>query len=130
VTVAGTVGDMVTVVLTNQSGHTCTTYGYPGLETETQSQQDQSTTVERNKTSPVQTLTVPSGASISTSATFASATGSGTVGAGCGAPSYYLAVIPPNEQTQIVAPISGGPVTVCGNGVLEADPFVMGTGGD
>ena len=123
-------GDVLTIVLMNQSGHTCTTYGYPGLETETQGQQDQTTVVNRNKTSPVQKLTVPSGASISTTATFATATGTATAGASCGAPSYYLAVIPPNEQTQIVAAISGAPITVCGGGALATDPFVMGTGGD
>jgi Protein of unknown function (DUF4232) len=128
VNVSGT-SDVLTVVLTNQSGHTCTTYGFPGLETETQSQQDQSTTVNRVKTSPVQTLTVPSGASISSTSTFATETGTATAGANCEAPSYYLAVIPPNEQTQIVATITGGPVTVCGGGDLETDPFVMGSGG-
>jgi hypothetical protein len=127
--IAGT-SNVLTVVLTNQSGHTCTTYGYPGLETETQSQQDQSTTVNRIKTSPVQTLTVPDGASISSTSTFATETGTATAGANCEAPSYYLAVIPPNEQTQIVATITGGPVTVCGGGDLETTPFVMGTGGD
>jgi len=125
---SGSTADALVIVLTNTSGHTCTTYGYPGLELETQSGQFQSTKVTREDNSAVQTLTVASGESISTTATYtASAT---TASADCGAPSYYLAVIPPNEQTQIVQTITGGPITVCGgSGELDTDPFVMGKTG-
>jgi hypothetical protein len=127
---SGSTSDTLVIVLTNDSGHTCTTYGYPGLELETQSQQDQTTKVVREDNSAVQTLTVPTGDSISTTATFTAAAAGSTPGADCGAPSYYLAVIPPNEQTQVVQTISGGPITVCGgSGELDTDPFVMGKTG-
>lgn len=126
---SGSTADELVIVLTNHSGHTCTTYGYPGLQTETQSEQLQTTTVTRLNTSSVQKLTVAQGESISTTASFTAAASSSTAGAGCGAPSYYLAVIPPNEQTQIVEPISGGPITVCGNGVLDTTALVMGKNG-
>lgn len=124
--------DALLIVLHNNSSNTCTTYGYPGLQTETSNEQLQSTTVTRTNLSTVKHLTVGPGQYISTIATFTSYASGATppAGAGCGAPSYYLAVIPPNEKTQIVQTISGGPVTVCGNGQLDTGPLVMGkTGG-
>ena len=127
---SGSTADSLLIVLTNDSGHTCTTYGFPGLELETQSEQDQSTKVVRENTSSVQTLTVATGESISTTATFTAVAAGATAGADCGAPSSYLAVIPPNEKTQLVQTISGGPITVCGGaGELDTDPFVMGKTG-
>ena len=131
-TVAGSTGstaDELLIVLTNTSSHACTTYGYPGLELETQGGQLQSTTVTRVNKSSVQHLTVGAGESISTTASYTAAAPGSTTGAGCGAPSYYLALIPPNEQIQIVQTISGGPITVCGSGVLNTNPLVMGSSG-
>ncbi|HEX4787963.1 MAG TPA: DUF4232 domain-containing protein [Actinospica sp.] len=121
----------VLIVLRNNSAHTCTTHGYPGLQTETENEQLQTTTVTRIDRSAVATLTVGAGQSISTVATFTTPASGATAtpGAGCGAPSYYLAVIPPNEQNQIAATIEGGPVTVCGNGELKTSPLVMGQSG-
>lgn len=127
---SGDTADELIIVLTNTSGHACTTFGYPGLELETQSEQLQSTTVNRIGTSAVKHLTVQANESISTTATFTAAANSGsTTGAGCGAPSYYLAVIPPDQKVQIVQPITGGPVTVCGDGSLDTTPFVPGAKG-
>jgi hypothetical protein len=123
------VNDQLLIVLTNTSGHACTTYGYPGLQLETSAGQLQSTTVTRVNKSSVQHLTVPANQSISTTATFAVETGTATSGAGCGMPSYSLAVIPPNQKQQIVQTITGGPVTVCGNGVLDTNPLVLGSTG-
>jgi len=123
--------DSLLIVLRNNSGHTCTTFGYPGLQTETVNEQLQSTTVTREDKSAVTTLTLAQGASVSTLAQFTTAPAAATAspGAGCGAPAYYLAVIPPDEKTQIVAPITGGPVTVCGNGALNTGPLADGTTG-
>jgi len=121
--------DTLVIVLTNTSGHACTTYGYPGLELETQAGQFESTTVNRVDKSSVQHLTVDANESISTTATYTAEASGATTGTDCAAPSYYLAVIPPNEQTQIVQTISGGPITVCGSGVLDTNPFVLGTSG-
>jgi hypothetical protein len=129
VTNANSVNDQLLIVLTNTSGHACTTYGYPGLQLETSAGQLQSTTVTRVNKSSVQHLTVPANQSISTTATFAVETGTATSGAGCGMPSYSLAVIPPNQKQQIVQTITGGPVTVCGNGVLDTNPLVLGSTG-
>ena len=53
-------------MLRNNSGHTCTTFGYPGLQTETVNQQLQTTTVTREDESAVTTLTLAQGASVST----------------------------------------------------------------
>jgi hypothetical protein len=129
VTNANSVNDQLLIVLTNTSGHPCTTYGYPGLQLETSAGQLQSTTVTRVNKSSAQHLTVPANQSISTTATFAVETGTATSGAGCGMPSYSLAVIPPNQKQQIVQTITGGPVTVCGNGVLDTNPLVLGSTG-
>lgn len=125
--------DDLLIVLRNNSGHTCTTFGFPGLQTETVNEQLQSTTVVREGKSDVQTLTLAQGASVSTLAEFdtlsATATPGASPAAGCAAPSYYLAVIPPDEQSQLVATITGGPVTVCGNGVMDTMPFSSGSAG-
>lgn len=123
--------DSLLIVLRNNSGHTCTTFGYPGLQTETVGQQLQTTTVTRQDESAVKTLTLAQGASVSTLAEFTTTPPSATASpaAGCGAPSYYLAVIPPNEKAQIVGTIAGGPVTVCGDGVLNTGPVAFGPAG-
>lgn len=122
------------IVLTNNSPADCTTHGYPGLQTETQGGQLQNTTVVRENKLSVTDLTLAPGGSVSTLATFTTttatdSTATATASAGCGMPSYYLAVIPPNEQTQIAQPIQGGPITVCANGVFDTDPFVAGSTG-
>ena len=123
---SGTAGTgTLEITLTNNSGHSCTTYGYPGLQTETQSGQLQSTTTQRISSSAVPTITLAQGESASTTATFSTSTAtSSTTASDCGAPSYYLAVIPPNEQTQIVQTITGGPITVCDSGTLNTNPLV------
>lgn len=126
--------DELLIVLTNTSGHACTTYGYPGLQLETASGQLQSTIVTRVNKSSVQHLTVQANQSVSTISTFAAAatsaaTATATASSGCGMPSYSLAVIPPNQKQQIVQTITGGPVTVCGNGVLDTTPLVPGSTG-
>ncbi len=123
-------------MLTNNSPADCTTHGYPGLETETQGGQFQNTTVTRENKTSVTDLTVAPGGSVSTLATFTTTTATGstaTASTGCGMPSYSLAVIPPNEQTQIVGTIEGGPITVCGGAARRwtPTPLVAGsTGGD
>lgn len=123
--------DSLLIVLRNNSGHTCTTFGFPGLQTETADQQLQTTTVTRQDKSAVKTLTLAQGASVSTLAEFTTTPPSATAppGAGCGAPSYYLAVIPPDEKAQIIGTIAGGPVTVCGDGVLNTGPLTTGQAG-
>ncbi|HWG25406.1 DUF4232 domain-containing protein [Actinospica sp.] len=126
---SGSTADQLIIVLTNTSGHDCTTYGYPGLQLETQSGQLQSTTVTRLDKSAVKHLTVPPNDSISTTATFTAATGGATSSTGCGMASYSLAVIPPNNEQQITQTINGGPITVCGNGVLDTTPLVLGSNG-
>jgi hypothetical protein len=126
---SGSTADELIIVLTNTSGHSCTTYGYPGLQLETNSGQLQSTTVTRIDKSAVQHLTVPANSSISTTSTFTATAAGATSGAGCAMPSYSLAVIPPNQKQQIIQTINGGPVTVCGNGVLDTTPLVPGSTG-
>lgn len=128
---SGSTPNELIIVLTNTSGHACLTYGYPGLELETASGQLQSTTVTRIDKSSAQHLTVAANQSVSTTATFAvpASGATATAGAGCAAPSFSLAVIPPNNVQQITQTISGGPVTVCGNGVLDTTPLVTSSTG-
>jgi hypothetical protein len=126
---SGGSADQLLIVLTNTSGHSCTTHGYPGLELETQGSQLQTTTVTRIDKSDVQMLTVAANEAISTTATYTALASGASAGPDCGAPSYYLAVIPPNQQTQIVQPITGSPITVCGGGELDTTPLVPGSTG-
>jgi hypothetical protein len=124
--------DLVSV-LRNDSGHTCTITGYAAdLRTETESRQPQSPTAVQQGQSEVQELTLAQGQSASTISelTFGTTSSTASSATGCNAPSYYLAVTPPNEQTQLVAPITGGPVSLCGTGhILDSLPFTSGTSG-
>jgi hypothetical protein len=119
------------IVLRNDSGHSCTTTGYPGLQTETAGEQLQTTSTNRVEHAMAKKLTLAQGQTASTVATFTTVASGATpaAGAGCGAPSAYLDVIPPNEENQILAPISGGPITVCASGVFTIPPLVMGSTG-
>jgi hypothetical protein len=125
----GATADELLIVLTNTSGHPCTTIGYPGLQLETDSGQLQSTSVTRLDRGSAKHLTVQAEQSVSTKATFTPGAQNATGSPDCALPSYALAVIPPNEKQQIVQSISGGPITVCGKGVLAAGPLVLGANG-
>ena len=121
------------IVLRDNSGHPCTVSGYAaGLQTETQNEQPQSTKTVQQGQQEVQEVTLAQGQSASTLSefTFGSANATASPAPGCNAPTYYLAVIPPGEQTQLVAPITGGPVSLCGTDhILDSLPFTSGATG-
>jgi hypothetical protein len=121
------------IVLRDNSGHPCTISGYAaGLQTETQSQQPQTTKIVQQGQQQVQLVTLAQGQSASTLSEFTFGTTSSTASPApnCNAPTYYLAVIPPSEQTQLVAPITGGPASLCGaDHILDSLPFAPGTTG-
>jgi hypothetical protein len=120
------------IVLRNKSAQTCTISGYAAnLRPETESGQLQNTTLIQQDQVAVQKLTLAQGQSVSTISEFNfGAPGATTsLGAKCDPPAYSFAVTPPNEQSPLVAPITGGPVTFCGNGVMDSLPFTSGTTG-
>jgi uncharacterized protein DUF4232 len=122
---------LLNLTLTNTSGRTCTIFGYPGMMLEDQNDSGQSTTVTRDPAVPKKTITVPNGGSASTTIRFdfdVPGPGEPTTG-NCEPPSYSLLITPPDETTQLTAPIGGGPVTVCERGTLDVLPFVSGTTG-
>ena len=127
----GAGSESMNIKLTNQSGHTCTVYGYPGMKLEDTNASGQATTVTRNRGLTPATLTVANGASVATTARFdfdmpvpdEPQTGN------CEAPSVYLQITPPDETTQLSATITGGPVTVCNHGTIDVLPFVAGSTG-
>jgi hypothetical protein len=117
--------------LTNNSGHTCTIYGYPGMMLEDTNSSGQATTVTRNFAVKPATITLANGASAATTVRFdfdvpvADEPSTGN----CEAPSVYLQITPPDETTQLSATVTGGPVTVCAHGTLDVLAFVAGSKG-
>jgi hypothetical protein len=120
------------IVLQNDSGHTCTIDGYPDLEPETKGRQSQSTKIIQQGQEELQNVTLARGQSASTLAEYtfgATAAPGASPAAGCSEPSYYLAVTPPGGGGQLIAPITDGPATICGNGVIDTLPFTSGNTG-
>jgi hypothetical protein len=132
--VAGSAGaghEAMNLTLKNNSGHTCTIFGYPGMMLQDQNGAGQATSVVRTKGVPEKTLVVPDGGSVSTTVTFdfdMPGPGEPTTG-NCEPQSYSLLITPPDETSQLTALITGGPVTVCQKGTLNVLPFISGTTG-
>jgi len=132
--VAGSQGagsELMNLTLINTSGHTCTIFGYPGMKLEDQNGNGQATTVTRNRSMPPKTVTLADNGAASTTIRFGfDIPGPGEPATGpCEPASYSLMITPPDETTQLTAPISGGPVTVCEKGTLDVLPFIAGKTG-
>jgi len=141
--VAGSQGaghESLNLTLTDISGHSCTVYGYPGLQLRGEDSQDQpgatqATTVTWDPGVPKTLLTLADSGSASTTIQFdVDVPGAGEPTSGqCEPFSYYLAVIAPNNTTSTTARI-GGPnattgITVCEHGNLQVLAFVAGSTG-
>lgn len=123
--------ELMNLTLTNTSGHACTIFGYPGMMLQDQNGNGQATTVTRNHSLTPKTITLADTAAASTTVRFGfDVPGPGEPTSGpCEPASYSLLITPPNETTQLTAPIGGGPVTVCEKGTLDVLPFIAGTTG-
>ena len=132
--VAGSQGaghESMNVRLTNNSGHTCTVYGFPGLQLQDRNSSGLATNVVRDFAVKPVTIVVKNGASVATTVRFdfdIPAADEPQTGP-CEAQSVYLGIIPPEEKRQLSATIQGGPVTVCQHGTLDVLPFISGTKG-
>lgn len=132
--VAGSAGaghELMNVALKNNSGHTCTVYGFPGLQLEDRNNSFQATNVVRDFAVKPTTIVVKNNTSVATTVQFdfdIPAADEPQTGA-CEAQSVYLGIIPPEEKRQLSATIQGGPVTVCQHGKLDVLPFVPGAKG-
>ena len=110
--------------LRNISAHTCTVDGFPGLTTEAEDRQPQTTRVTEDDNEPPQELTVAPGHVVSAVDEYEYALpASAASGVACGAPAYYLVLTLPNERTPLVASIENGPMTVCGSHGIDDTPF-------
>ncbi|HXR73512.1 DUF4232 domain-containing protein [Actinocrinis sp.] len=128
---AGAGHELMNVALMNNSGHTCTVFGFPGLQLEDRNNSFQATNVVRNFAIKPTTIVVKNNASVATTVQFdfdIPAADEPQTGP-CEAQSVYLGIIPPEEKRQLSATIQGGPVTVCQHGKLNVLPFVSGTKG-
>ena len=128
---AGAGHELMNVRLMNNSGHTCTVYGFPGLQLEDRNSSGLATNVVRDFAVKPTTIVVKNGASVATTVRFdfdIPAADEPQTGP-CEAQSVYLGIIPPDEKRQLSAMIQGGPVTVCQHGTLDVLPFVSGTKG-
>ena len=132
--VAGSAGaghEEMGVNLKNNSGHTCTIFGYPGMMLQDQNGAGQATTVTRDHSATPTTVVLQNGGMASAAVKFdfdMPGPGEPTTG-NCEPPSYSLLITPPDETSQLTAPIGGGPVTVCEKGTLNVLPFFAGTTG-
>ncbi|MBR7835976.1 DUF4232 domain-containing protein [Actinospica durhamensis] len=125
--VSGTTATLL-VVLTNTSGHDCTTDGYPGLQFAPAGGSPlQAVTETRVSTGLKHRVTVPAGGTVTSTVTYQTLTADATPQSVCYTPSVYVLVIPPNEQEQVMGTITGGPVTVCANGAVSLTPLVAGS---
>ncbi len=128
---AGAGHELMNVRLTNNSGHTCTVYGFPGLQLQDRNSAGQATKVTRDFAVKPTTIVVLNNASVAATVRFdfdIPAADEPQTG-DCEAPSVYLGIIPPEEKRQLSATIEGGPVTVCNHGSLDVLPFVSGPKG-
>lgn len=126
---SGTSATLV-VTLTNTSGHPCITDGYPGVEFAPAGGSPlQSATETRVSPKLKHQLTVAPKGTVSTLVTYQTVAAGATPGADCYTPSAYVLVIPPNQQNQLMAPITGGPITVCAEGAVSLTPLVAGSNG-
>ena len=138
--VAGSQGmghESLNLTLTNISGHSCTVYGFPGLQLMEENAQDQpgadqATSVTWDPGVPKTLVTLADSGSASTTIQFdMDVPGVGEPSSGpCEPDSYYLAIIPPNNTTAVTARI-GGPnsttgITVCEQGRLQVLAFIAG----
>jgi len=123
--------ELMNLTLTNTSGHVCTIFGYPGMMLQDQNGNGQATTVTRNRSMTPKTITLADNGAASTTVRFGfDVPGPGEPASGpCEPASYSLLVTPPDETTQLTAPIGGGPVTVCEKGTLDVLPFIAGKTG-
>jgi len=123
--------ELMNLTLTNTSGHPCTIFGYPGMMLQDQNGNGQATTVTRNHGNTPKTVTLADNGAASTTIRFGfDVPGPGEPATGpCEPASYGLLVTPPDETTQLTAPIGGGPVTVCEKGTLDVLPFIAGKTG-
>lgn len=132
--VAGSQGaghESINIELTNNSGHTCTVYGFPGMMLQAANGAGLATNVTRNHGIAEDHLTVPTGSSVATTGRidFDVPAADEPQTGNCEQPSVYLEITPPDETTQLSATITGGPVTVCEHGTIDVLPFVAGTTG-
>lgn len=126
----GAGSELMNVRLQNNSGHTCTVYGYPGFQLEDVHQNALPTKVDW-VSGTKQTITVNNGGSAATTVRFdfdVPGVGDSTSGQ-CQPDAYYIQVTAPDQTTQLVAQIGGGPVTVCQSGELQVVPFIAGSTG-
>lgn len=126
-TLPGSGGSSATLllVLTNTSGHSCTTDGYPGLQFAPDGGSPLQSVVEtRTSAGLKRQITVPPNGTVSSVVTYQT---TASDAGGCYTPSAYVLVIPPNEQTQVMATIKGGPITVCASGAVSLTPLVSGS---
>ena len=122
------------ITLTNTSGHKCTVTGFPGVALEDKNKDQQPTKVTWDPSVPKTTITLANGASASSTARFdADVPGPGEPNSGpCESASLYMLVTPPNNKTQLVAPIDGtnnAGITVCESGALNVLALIPGTTG-
>ena len=122
------------ITLTNNSGHKCTIYGFPGLQLEDKNQDSQPTQVTWDPAVTKTLITLANGQSASSSAQMDKdlPVGSEPLTGPCEPASFYIQITAPNNTTQLVATIGdtdGVGITVCNAGALDVLAFVPGSVG-
>jgi hypothetical protein len=111
------------LVLTNTSGQTCEIFGYGGAQLVAPDGSDLPTDLERDDSTPPQTVTLSPGDSAQSLLHWSVVVGEGdTAGPQCQPSAATLAVIPPDETTSLDVPWQLGPV--CERGRLDQQAYV------
>lgn len=115
------------VVLTNTGGTACRAYGYPGMQLLTGSGDKIKTTVVRDGSVKPTLVSVPAGASVYATASWAAIpAGDESQSGNCEPVPASTEVTPPDETRYKVATWSFGPV--CQHGKVTVTPLRAGTG--
>ncbi|WP_049564551.1 DUF4232 domain-containing protein [Streptomyces sp. SBT349] len=115
------------LVLTNDSGDTCRTQGWPGLQLTAGDGDAIPTTTVRDDSADPEPLTIEPGASVWAQLHWTVVPGEEDPANGaCGPEPAMIEVIPPDEYSATTADWSLG--TVCGEGRIETAPLTAGGG--
>jgi hypothetical protein len=114
------------LILTNNSAHQCTVYGFPGMLQLDGNSRPMPTNVVRDGSVP-QTVTLDPGGSAWSRLHWGAVPGAGESQTGpCEPQAPWIEITPPDETTQLVISWNVGPV--CEQGRIDVSPFATGTG--
>jgi Protein of unknown function (DUF4232) len=112
------------LVLTNDSQHSCSTYGYVGMQLLSRAGGALVTNVVRDHSLTAQRIVLEPGAQAYSQLHWSVVPGTGDSGAPCFSAPARVEITPPNSYTHLTIRWAGG--TVCEHGRIDVQPLVIG----